>query len=93
VIRNLVEAAVTAAYEGIRPRFPEFCGCATCREDVLVYALNRLPPRYVSSTTGSAVTGVNLEGDQERAKIEVTVIDGIRQVDRSPRCGRKRSPA
>ena len=33
VIRNLVEEHVLAAYESLRPRFPEFCGCDVCRDD------------------------------------------------------------
>ena len=41
VIHNLVEAHVVAAYDAMRPHFPDFCGCETCREDALVYTLNR----------------------------------------------------
>jgi Late competence development protein ComFB len=69
VIQNLVESHVIAAYDAMRPHFPEFCGCETCREDALVFALNRIPARYVSSPTGSIVTGVNLEKEQSRAAL------------------------
>jgi competence protein ComFB len=88
VIRNLVEARVAEAYDALRPRFAGFCGCDLCREDVQVFALNRVPPRYVTSAEGRAVTGVALEGDQQRTVIEVAVIDGFQRVQRSPRCGR-----
>lgn len=87
-MHNLVEARVAEAYDTLRPRFPSFCGCPTCREDVLVYALNRVPPRYVRSDEGLAVSRVALEGGQQRAAIEVAVMEGIRRVERSPRCGR-----
>ena len=89
MIRNLVEEHVTQAYEQLRPRFPDFCGCETCRLDVLVYALNRLPPRYVVGLEGSVVTDVNLEKDQSRAAIEVAVMEGIRKVKLAPRCGHR----
>ena len=50
MIRNLVEDHVREAYGIAVGKFPEFCGCDICREDVLVYALNRLPPRYVAAS-------------------------------------------
>jgi hypothetical protein len=86
VIHNLVEEHVVAAYDAMRPHFPEFCGCEACREDALVYTLNRIPARYVSSTTGSVVTEVNLEKEQSRAAIEVAMMDGLRKIALAPRC-------
>ena len=89
MIQNLVEQHVVAAYDAMRPHFPDFCGCEMCREDALVYALNRIPARYVSTTTGSVVTEVNLEKEQSRAAIEVAMMDGLRKITRAPRCGQK----
>jgi hypothetical protein len=91
MIRNLVEDHAREAYAEIRGRFPDFCGCEVCRQDVLVYALNRLAPRYVAGLEGAVVTEVNLERDQNRASIEVAVMEGIRKVTLAPRCGRKRT--
>jgi competence protein ComFB len=95
VIRNLMEEHVHAAYESLRPQFPEFCGCETCRDDALVYTLNRVPPRYVSSRRGSVLTEVSLEKDQSRAAIEVAMMDALRRITLAPRCESKgpgRSP-
>lgn len=91
MIRNLVEDHAREAYAELRGRFPDFCGCEVCRQDVLVYSLNRLPPRYVAGLEGAVVTEVNLERDQNRASIEVAVMEGIRKVSLAPRCGRKRT--
>lgn len=88
MIRNLVEDNVRESYVGLQPRFPDFCGCDICREDVLVYALNRVLPRYVTTLEGQVVTAVNLERDQSRAAIDVAIIDAIRRVTAAPRCGR-----
>jgi competence protein ComFB len=87
VIKNLVEDHVTAAYQTLRPHFPAFCGCELCREDVLTFALNRVPPRYVSRREGSVVTEVNLEKEQSRAAIEVVVMEAFRKISVAPRCG------
>jgi hypothetical protein len=89
VIHNLVEEHVRASYESLRARFPEFCGCDVCREDALVFTLNRVPPRYVASRTGSVLTEVNLEKDQSRAAIDVAMMDGLRKISLAPRCGAK----
>ncbi len=88
-IRNAVEEHVIDAYAQLATHFPDFCGCETCRLDVLVYALNRLPPRYVVGLEGTVVTDVSLDKDQNRASIEVAVMEGIRKVNLAPRCQRR----
>ena len=86
-LKNAVEDHVIEAYATLRPHFPEFCACDLCRADVIVYALNRLPPKYVATLEGSVVTEVNLDKQQGRASIDVAVVDGFRRVALSPRCG------
>ena len=88
MIHNLVEEHVRDSYDGVVKEFPGFCGCFICREDVYVYALNRLVPRYVTTRQGQAVTDVKLDRDQERA-----VIDGIRRVTGMPRCDKAKKTA
>ena len=88
MIKNLVEDHVTAAYDTLRPLFPAYCGCELCRDDVLAFVLNRVPPRYVSRREGAVVTEVNLEKEQSRAAIEVVVMEALRKVSVAPRCGR-----
>jgi hypothetical protein len=92
VIHNLVEQHVVAAYDAMRPHFPDFCGCEICREDALVYTLNRTPARYVASNTGSVVTEVDLEKEQSRAAIEVAMMDALHRVSLAPRCGKGGRP-
>lgn len=95
MIRNVAEDHVIAAYEALRSHFPEFCGCDVCREDALVFTLNRIPPRYVSSPTGSVVTELNLEKGQNRAAIDVAMMDALRRISLAPRCdgqGHPRAP-
>jgi len=93
MIHNLVEEHVVAAYDQLKEHFPAFCGCEVCRSDVLVYALNRLPARYVASVEGTVVTELNLDKGQTKVTIEINVMEGFRKVGRSPRCGRAPSTA
>ena len=90
MIHNLSEEHVQASYESLVSRFPDFCGCDVCRADAMVYALNRVPARYVSTQQGSVITEVSLEKDQNRAVIDVAMMDGLRRISLSPRCGAKR---
>jgi hypothetical protein len=76
-------------YEKLRPQMGGFCGCETCRGDVLVYALNRLAARYVSTRQGEVLVEISMSSDQERAKLDVVLIDGFRRVSLAPRCGAK----
>ena len=82
-----MEEHVAQAYEAMRPHFPEFCTCEVCREDALVFTLNRVPGRYVATRTGSVVTEINLEKEQSRAAIEVAMMEAMRRISLAPRCG------
>jgi competence protein ComFB len=73
----------------LRDRLPSFCGCDRCRGDVLVYALNRLSPHYVSTRQGKILTELSLESDQEKAKFDVALLEAFRKVALVPRCGAK----
>jgi len=76
-------------YQSLRDTFPKFCGCDTCRGDVLVFALNRLSPHYVSTRQGEILTELSLRSDQEKAKLDVALLEGFRKVAIAPRCGAK----
>lgn len=86
MIRNMVEDHVRQAFAALRPHFKDFCGCDLCVDDVQVFALNRMPPRYVTSLEGQAVTEVSLEKQQNRAEIDVVVMEALRKVSLAPRC-------
>ncbi len=80
---------VQREYASLRAKLPAFCACDACRGDVLVYALNRLSPHYVSTRQGEILTELSLQSDQEKAKLDVALLDGFRKVALAPRCGAK----
>ncbi|HEY6853415.1 MAG TPA: late competence development ComFB family protein [Gemmatimonadales bacterium] len=86
---NVAWEVTQREYQSLRTQFPDFCGCDTCKGDVLIYALNRLSPHYVSTRQGEVLTELSLGSDQERAKLSVVLIDGFRRVGLTPRCGAK----
>ncbi|HPF61515.1 MAG: late competence development ComFB family protein [Gemmatimonadetes bacterium] len=85
MILNVMEHHVLEAYHRLRDRVDGFKHTPGHQEDVVVYALNRLPPKYVVSEEGKAVTEVALDAPQQRAAIEVQVIEALKLVARVPR--------
>ena len=86
---NVTLEVTQREYGKLRSQLKSFCGCDTCRGDVLVYALNRLVPHYVSTRQGEVLTELSLDSDQEKAKLDVVLLEGFRKVALAPRCGAK----
>jgi len=47
---------------------------------VVVYGLNRISPHYVSTRQGEILTELTLASDQEKAKLDVALLEGFRKV-------------
>jgi competence protein ComFB len=91
-VRNIVEDLVRRVHDELAPTVPEaHPDCAVCREDVMVYALNRLEPHYVATPRGEVLSKLDLEGDQRRADAMIVLTEAFRYVAANPRCGRPRS--
>jgi hypothetical protein len=86
-LTNVTSQVAQREYGTLRDRLPKFCGCDTCQGDVIVYALNRLAPHYVTTRQGKILTELSLASDQEKAKVDVTLLEGFRKVGLAPRCG------
>ena len=88
-VTNVTMEVVQREYQSLREGFPKFHGCDTCRGDVIVFALNRLAPHYVSTRQGEILTELSLASDQEKARLDVALLEGFRKVAAAPRCGTK----
>ena len=86
-MKNVIEELVRREYEQLAPTVEGFCGCDMCRDDVMVYALNRLKPRYVTRRLGEVLTNVDLSEHQPKADVAVILLDGFRVVKATPREG------
>ena len=87
-MKNVTEMLVARSYDELLPTMPEFCRCEVCRDDVLVYSLNRLPPHYTSTLKGEVVSKLEMEAGQGSIDVTVVLLDAMRRVAVSPRCGR-----
>ncbi|HEY3934991.1 MAG TPA: late competence development ComFB family protein [Gemmatimonadales bacterium] len=87
MIVNVMERHVRDAYDRLKASVNGLADSPGHREDVVVYALNRLPPRYVVTDAGMAVTEVALDGAQQRTEIDVKVLEAMRHIAARPRSG------
>lgn len=88
-MKNVVEELVGALYAELLQTVADAHHCPVCREDVMVYALNRLHAHYVATLKGEVVSRFEVERDQSRADATVALMEGFRFVAANPRCGRK----
>lgn len=52
-LKNITEIIVTQKLDSLwKNKDYQGCRCDKCREDIIAYALNNLPPKYVSTSEG-----------------------------------------
>ena len=61
------------------------CRCDACRSDVIAYALNQLPPRYVATDRGRMLSELESYESQFNTDIIAAISGGIRLVRQHPR--------
>jgi hypothetical protein len=59
---------------------------------VLVFALNRVKPHYVTQRRGAVLARMRMERDQEVADLSVALVEGFRRVHEAPRPGHDHAP-
>lgn len=59
MLKNIMETVVEQKFSDLT-KDSDFCTCQQCREDVLAYALNHLPPHYVSTSSGELFSRVRV---------------------------------
>ncbi len=88
-MKNVVEEQVASLYAELLPGVPDaHPGCAVCREDVMVYALNRLPAHYVATLKGEVLSRLDIQAGQAGTDATVAMMAAFRFVAANPRCGR-----
>ena len=61
------------------------CCCDACRSDVIAYALNQLPPRYVATDKGRMLSKLDSYESQFHTDIIAAITGGIQIVRQHPR--------
>lgn len=83
--KNYMEDAVIEELTTLLEQSRDICKCEMCREDIVAYALNRLPAKYVATELGNIYTHLNQLKAQSRADIIVQLMEAAKVVKAKPR--------
>lgn len=61
------------------------CTCEQCRNDIAAYALNHLPPRYVVTHEGGAISKADAMRIQHLTDVRTALIQAAQVVKENPR--------
>ncbi|MBU0503792.1 MAG: late competence development ComFB family protein [Candidatus Omnitrophota bacterium] len=84
-IRNYMEDMVSDALEELLVQKDDICKCQKCKLDMMVWALNRLPPKYAVSEKGRLFTKLEEEETQFKADVTRELTKAIVNINKNPR--------
>lgn len=84
-IRNYMEDIVSDALEELLVQKDDICKCQKCKLDMMVWALNRLHPKYSVSEKGRFFTKLEEEEVQSKADVVRELAKAITNVSKNPR--------
>ncbi|MCH4239713.1 MAG: late competence development ComFB family protein [Oscillospiraceae bacterium] len=82
--KNIMEDMVEQVYDKIKDQL-DCCQCQCCRNDIIAYALNQLPPHYVVSHEGKLYAKMYLMKEQHSMDITSALTKGAMLVREHPR--------
>lgn len=81
---NMMEAFVEEELEAMKDGLG-CCTCEQCLNDIAAYALNQLPPRYVVTTAGEAISKADTMRIQHLTDVRTALVQGAQVVKENPR--------
>ena len=82
--QNVMEDIVEQEFDHMKSLL-KCCDCEHCRNDIVAYALNQLPPRYVVSHSGNLISKADSLRTQKMTDIQAAIIRGSQIVSQHPR--------
>ena len=86
VLRNFMEDCVEDFLQKIIANM-DICKCKKCQMDILAYALNQLPPKYIATNKGHVFARIDALNIQAEADIFAAISNGIKLVSENPQHG------
>jgi competence protein ComFB len=83
-IQNYMEDVVADELELLLAERDNICKCQKCKYDMMVMALNRLPPQYVITNRGRLYTKLGEQEAQFKADVVKELTKAITKVSRNP---------
>lgn len=86
--KNYMEDAVEMMLNRVAPQYRDICMCDRCRTDMMMIALNNLPPRYVSTHKGAVLQRAKGMELQYEVEVLTEVMRAVQIVGGQPHHGR-----
>jgi competence protein ComFB len=83
-LQNLMEPLVLMKLDEVIDKL-DCCKCEKCRMDMVSYALNRLPPKYVATSWGQAYSKLNMYSLQYETDMLNALFQAAKIVSENPR--------
>lgn len=83
--KNFMEQVAAKKLDDMLQGRTDICTCEQCRTEMLTYALNHLPPRYISSHKGEIFGKIDEMDTQTNADISKALVTAIKVVSSNPR--------
>jgi len=83
-IQNYMEDVVQDELEQLLAERTDVCKCQKCKFDMMVWALNRLPPKYVITDRGRLYTKLKEQEVQFRADVVQELTKAIATIKQNP---------
>ncbi len=83
-IFNYMEEVVKEKLDEIMDERNDLCKCQKCRLDIMVWALNRVPPKYVITEKGRMYTKLREQETQFKADVVRELVKAVQQVSKNP---------
>ncbi len=83
-IQNYMEEVVQDELELLLAERNDICKCTKCKLDIMVWALNRLPPKYVITDRGRLYTKLKEQEIQFKADVVKELTKSIDFIGKNP---------
>jgi competence protein ComFB len=84
-VYNYMEDIVRDTLEELLSKKEDICKCEKCKFDIMTWALNRLPPKYIVSDKGRIFTKLQEVEVQFRADVVRELTKAISHISKNPR--------
>ncbi|OQX81134.1 MAG: competence protein ComFB [Candidatus Omnitrophica bacterium 4484_70.1] len=84
-IHNYMEEVVKDVWEKFFLEKEDLCRCERCLSDIMAFALNRLPPKYVVTQKGRVYVKLDELKLQKKVDVIRSITEAIKVVKENPR--------
>ena len=84
--QNVMEQLAEMMYDSIAPTL-NCCACPLCRDDIIAYALNHLPTKYVAMRKGEPYPKLFILRKEYQTRVMAALVHGAAVVRDHPRHG------